>query len=81
MRNPSERLEVLVFNRHEPHICLFAHSGHNLQVAPSREHPHRSSNRACRLLPDNAVEVSWEHAEPFVGRRALDPRPCGGYRG
>ena len=76
MQSPAKRYRVLVFNWHEPYICLYARMGHRFHVAPPRQHPEKRWNRGFRPLPDGVAEVSWEQAERGVHEGAYDLVLC-----
>ncbi len=76
MRNSTSRLRVLVFNWHEPYICLFARTGHLFHTLPPAAQPRRTWNQAFRPLPPNVEEISWPQAEAGVKGGAYDLVLC-----
>ena len=76
MLNPPHRLRVLVFNWHEPYICLFAHTGHTIGVAPPRQESGKRWNHAFRPLPENVYELSFEEAQAQAARSEWDLVLC-----
>ena len=76
MQNPPHRLRVLVFNWHEPYICLYAHTGHTIGVAPPRQDPEKKWNRSFRPLPSNVFELSYEEAAAQAARSEWDLVLC-----
>ena len=70
------RYRVLVFNWHEPYICLYAATAHRFDVVPPKGHPEKRWNQGFRPLPDNAVEVSWQQAEAGVRAGEYDLILC-----
>ncbi|MFA6110350.1 MAG: glycosyltransferase, partial [Candidatus Latescibacterota bacterium] len=63
MPDTPVRRRVLVFNWHEPYICLYAGMPHLFEVAPPRQDPDRRWNTGFRPLPPNVSEVGWAEAE------------------
>ena len=72
MNTIEQPLNVLVFNWHEPYICLFAHTGHRFYIAPPAQYPNKVWNQAFRPLPANCRPLSWEQALAGVDRGDFD---------
>ena len=75
---------MLVFNWHEPYICLFAHTGHTFHVSPPLQAPDQRLHAAGRKswdvrfrpLPQNVVEVNAETAVQKLNEGAYDLVVC-----
>ena len=67
---------MLVFNWHEPYICLFAATGHRFEVVHPRGLPKKRWNRRFRPLPGNVVETGWEQAVAGVREGSYDLVLC-----
>ena len=76
MQTPLSKLNVLVYNWHEPYICLFARTGHSFFVAPPKQHPQESWNQSFRPLPENVTEVTSEQAEAGLRDGRFDLLIC-----
>jgi len=76
MTDTPSRLRVLVFNWHEPYICLFARTGHHFHVLPPPQQPKRKWNQGFRPLPANAEEVDWAQAQEGLRQGAYDLVLC-----
>lgn len=55
-------MKILVFNRHEPYIELFARTGHDFFVAPPSDNRHLIWRRSFRPVPSNVTEISFDEA-------------------
>ena len=75
---------MLVFNWHEPYICLFAHTGHTFHVSPPLQAPdqhlhtegRKRWDHRFRPLPPNVVEIDEEAAVRKLGEGAFDLVVC-----
>ncbi|MEW6749561.1 MAG: glycosyltransferase [Candidatus Latescibacterota bacterium] len=67
---------VLVFNWHEPYICLLAATGYRFVVSPPGQHPRRRWHQSFRPRPDNVSEVAWGQAQAEARSGAFDLVVC-----
>ncbi len=76
MQTPPKKLNVLLYNWHEPYICLFAHTGHTFFVAPPKQQLQKIWNHGFRPLPGNVTEVTFEQAESGLRDGHFDLLVC-----
>ena len=69
-------LRVLVFNWHEPYICLFAGMPHHFEVAPPLAQAQRRWNVGFRPVPANVTEIEAPVASARARQGAYDLVLC-----
>jgi len=67
---------ALVFNWHEPYICLLAATGYEFDVAPPECDQDRPWRESYRALPDNVSPVSFTKAQTLAQQGAYDIVIC-----
>jgi glycosyltransferase involved in cell wall biosynthesis len=69
-------MRILVYNWHEPYICMFAATGHDFDVAPPKSNQGQQWRPSHRPPPGNVSLVSYQEAKDLAACGAYDLVLC-----